>query len=68
MVKNPPVRDIRDVGSRRFPWRRTWQLTPIFLPGESHVQRSLISYSPEGDKELDMTEATKHAHMHKTTA
>ena len=28
------------------PWRRKWQPTPIFLPGESHGQRSLVSYSP----------------------
>ena len=33
---------------------------PVFLPGESHGQRSLAGYSPQGCKELDMTEATKH--------
>ena len=27
-------------------WRRTWQPTPVFLPGESHKQRSLVGYSP----------------------
>jgi len=27
-------------------WRRTWQPTPVFLPGESHGQRSLAGYSP----------------------
>ena len=32
--------------------------TPVFLPGESHGQRSLAGYSPYGCKELDMTEAT----------
>ena len=32
-----------------------WQLTPVFLPGESHGQRSLVGYSPRGRKELDMT-------------
>ena len=37
-----------------------WQLTPIFLPGESHGQRSLVGFGPWGRKELDMTEATKH--------
>ena len=31
-------------GSGRFPWRRGWQPTPIFLPGESHGQRSLMGY------------------------
>ena len=30
---------------------------------KSHGQRSLVSYSPEGHKELDTTEATEHAHM-----
>ena len=33
-----------------------WKLTPIFLPGESHGQRSLVGYSPRGHKELDTTE------------
>ena len=33
----------------------------IFLPGESHGQRSLVDYSPRGHKESDTTEATKHA-------
>ena len=30
--------------------------TPVFLPGESHVPRSLAGYSPQGREELDMTE------------
>ena len=37
---------------------RAWQPTPVFLPGESHGQRSLAGYSLWGCKELDMTEAT----------
>ena len=37
------------------PWRRKWQPTPVFLPGESHGQRSLVGYSPRGRKESDMT-------------
>ena len=36
-------------------WRRKWQPTPVFLPGESHEWRSLVGYSPWGHKELDMT-------------
>ena len=40
----------------KIPWRRKWQPTPIFLPGESHGQRSLVGYSPWGHKELDTTE------------
>ena len=37
-------------------WRRKWQPTSVFLPGESHGQRSLVGYSPKGHKESDMTE------------
>ena len=37
-------------------WRRAWQPTPVFLPGESHGQRHLVGYSPWGHKELDKTE------------
>ena len=39
-----------------IPWRRAWQPTPVFLPGESHEQRSLGSYSPWDCKESDTTE------------
>ena len=45
-----------------IPWRRKWQPTPVFLPGKSHGQRSLASYSPWGHKESDMTEATEYEH------
>ena len=41
-----------------IPWRRTWQPTSIFLPRESHGQRSLAGYSPWGRTESDMTKAT----------
>ena len=41
-----------------MPWRRAWQPTPVFLPGESHGQRSLAGYSLWGCKKLDVTEAT----------
>ena len=42
-------------------WRKKWQATPVFLPGESHGQRSLVGSSPWGLKESDMTEVTQHA-------
>ena len=46
-------------GSGRFPWRRAWQSTPVFVPGESHGQRSrLAGYSLWGHKESDTTECT----------
>ena len=49
---------------RKIVWRRAWQPTPVFLPGESHGQRSLVGYSPWGHKESNMTKATWHAHTH----
>ena len=49
-------------GSGRFPWRRKGQPTPVFLPGESHGQRSLVGYSPLGHKEWDTTE---RLHFHR---
>ena len=39
----------------QIPWRRKWQPTPVFLPGESHG-RSLVGYSSWGRKESDTTE------------
>ena len=43
---------------RKILWRRAWQPTPVFLPGKSHGQRSLEGFSPQGHKELEMTEPT----------
>ena len=40
-------------GSGRFPWRRKWQPTSVFLPGKSHGQRRLVGYNPWGHKELE---------------
>ena len=37
----------------KIPWSRKWQPTPVFLPGKSHRQRSLVGYSPWGLKESD---------------
>ena len=50
MVKHlPAMREIqvRSLG-REDPWRRKWQPTPVFLPGESHGRRSLKGYRPPG--------------------
>ena len=41
---------------RKIPWRRKWQPTSVFLPGESHGWRSQAGYSPWGCKESDRTE------------
>ena len=51
----------RDAGLIPGCWREEWLLTPVFLPGESHGQRSLVGYSPLGHKEMDTAE---HAHIH----
>ena len=39
----------------KIPWRKKWQPTPVFVPGESRSQRSLVGYSPWDCKESDMT-------------
>ena len=65
VVKNPPA----SAGSTRLrlsPWvgkipcKRKRQLAPVFLPGESHGQRSLAGCSPRGYKESDATEHTQY--------
>ena len=43
-------------GSGTFPWGREWQPNLVFLPGKFHGQRSLVGYSPQDRKELDMIE------------
>ena len=48
----------------KIPRRRPWQPTPLFLPGESHGQRSLAGYSPWGHKESDTTEVVERVHTH----
>ena len=51
--------DLRDMGSisesGKIPWRRAWQPSLVFWPGESHGQRSLVGCSPWGRMELDTT-------------
>ena len=53
VVKNPPANAgdtglIPGVG--KIPWRREWQPTSVFLPGEFPGQRSLVGYSPKGSQ------------------
>ena len=43
----------------KIPWRRKWQLTPVFLPGESHGQRSLVGYSLWSHKRVRHNRARK---------
>ena len=43
----------------KISWRRAWQPTPVFLPGEFHGKRSVVGCSPWGHKESDMTDTTE---------
>ena len=63
VVKNPPASagDARDMGLIPGPGSRKWQPTPVFLPGKSHGQRSLVGYSLWWCEESDTTE---HTHTH----
>ena len=58
-MKNLPVVQETKVQSlREDPLEKEMAPTPVFLPGESHGQTSLVGYSPWGCKESDTTEAT----------
>ena len=65
VVKNPPANAGRCKRCGFHPWvekmhwSRAWQPTPVFLPRESHGQRSLAGYGPQGCKESDTTEMTQ---------
>ena len=54
VAKNPPANpgDIKrrgfDAWVGKIPWRRAWQPTPAFSPGESHAQRSLVGATAHG--------------------
>ena len=57
-VKNPLAKQetwVQSLGVGKIPWRRAWQPTPVFLPGEFHGQRSLAGYSQWSLKEPNTT-------------
>ena len=60
MVKNPSA--MQEMWVRSLGWEAPLEegilATPVFLPGESHGQRSLVGYRPWGHKESEMTEVT----------
>ena len=58
MVRNLPAMQETWVQSLGWedPLEKEWQPTPVFLPGESHGQRSLAGHSPRGHKESDTPE------------
>ena len=66
MVKNLPA-NAGDEGSipgpGRFPGGRKGQPTPVFLPGKSHGQRSLVGYSPLGCKGVGHDLVTKQKQL-----
>ena len=59
VVKNPPA-NARHTHTLGSPWRKAWQPTLVFLPGEAHGQRSLAGYSPWDHQELDTTDVMQH--------
>ena len=66
VVKNPPA-NTGDEGSiselGRSDWRMKWQPAAVFLPGDSHGQRSLAGFSPWGHKRVGWDLATEHVHF-----
>ena len=68
-VKNPPANagGAGLIPDSQIPWRRAWQSTPVFLPGESHQQKSLAGDSHWSHTELDMTyRLNNNPHMPQT--
>ena len=63
VVKNlPALQELQETQVQSLgqedPLEKAWQPTPVFLPGESYGQRSLVGYSPWDHRESDTTEAT----------
>ena len=59
-VKNAHI--VGDDWVGKIPWRRAWQYTPVFLPGESHGQRSLVGYSQPGGSQRVRHDLTTNTH------
>ena len=49
---------------RKIPWKRKWKHTPVFLPRDSHGERSLTGYSPCRCERGSHDRVAKHAHTH----
>jgi len=49
----------------KIPWRRAWQPTPVFLPGEFHGERSLVGYSLWGHKRVGHDLSTKQVYPYR---
>ena len=67
MVRNPSVNagdaSLIPVSPARCPGEGNGYPTPVFVPGKSHGQRSLLGYSPWARKDSDMIERLKTAHL-----
>ena len=64
--KNPPAMQetwVRSLG-QEDPLEEGMATTPLFFAGESHGERSLAGYGPQGCKESNTTEATEHSTAH----
>ena len=66
-LKHQCRRPVFDSWVGKIPWRRKWQPTSVFFPGESHGCRSLVGYSPWAHKESDTTERL-HFHFMQSTS
>ena len=65
VVKNLPAKQQMQVQGfdpwvGKIPWRRKWRPTPVFFPGKSHRQRSLMGYNPWGGKQSDTNDRVNH--------
>ena len=58
-----PVQETQEAWVGKIPWRRKWQPIPVFLPRESHGQRSLVGYIVHGVTESDMTVPARTTHL-----
>ena len=67
MIKNLPAvqcgRPGFDSWVGKIPWRREWQPTPVFVPGEFHGQRSLVGNSPWGCRVRHHWATNIHTHI-----
>ena len=58
----PPMQETQEMLVQSLGWENPLEqgmaTTPVFLPRESHGQRSLVGYSPQGCKQSDMAEVT----------
>ena len=63
MVKNPPA--MRETWVGKIPWRRVWQPTPVFLPGESPWTEESGELQSIGLQRVGQDWVTKHVHTHR---